>query len=399
RTYIVLGIETSCDDTSVCLYDRRKGSLRPELLASLKIRADNSVDGGIVPTKALSHHQANLGILVQHLLSWRYPVIPDLICVTRGPGMRGSLAAGTEFAKGLAVALNIPIIGVHHMLGHLLSARMVYSRRKSHGVGIANFPYVTMLVSGGHTMLVLSRSLTDHEILADTVDIAIGDAIEKCARFIGLEMRQQNSYGPSLEQPETPPEELKSLSLNVAMRNKGTRTGSCAFSFAGYLPMVERSVQEVFGGNLDGISELQRAKIAYEIQQAMFTQIIERVKYVLDTKLDDEMKAKVKDIVLAGGVASNQELRHMFRTQLQTYSPYPNTDATKPDDTETGPGIPKYNIFSPPPALCTDNSEMIAWAGIELWESQKLRSELSMEPLPEWPLENFTTNVDGWTTE
>ncbi|KAK9381230.1 Gcp-like domain-containing protein, partial [Kockiozyma suomiensis] len=379
RTYLVLGIETSCDDTSVCLYDRFSASAPPRLLVSLKESTDNSDTQGIVPMTALMHHQSHLASLVSQALrpsaDSAIPLRPDLICVTRGPGMRGSLSAGTEFAKGLAVALRVPLIGVHHMLGHLLTPRLLANPSPERS-GPA-FPYLSLLASGGHTMLVLSRSLVDHEILANTIDIAIGDAIDKCARAIGLQLSNNNSYGPELERAaclyldlvksgQIDNEATKSIEIPIPMRNKNRRTDATAFSFAAYISILEREVTKTFGG-FNNLSNDERLKLAKRIQDAIFLQTVERIVFTVNNKLDEQTRSQIKDFVCAGGVASNMALRTALR------------EALKRNDS--------WRMHFPPLNLCTDNGEMIAWAGIELWEKMGLRSSLDMLPLSKWPLE------------
>ncbi|KAK9456544.1 glycoprotease family-domain-containing protein [Dipodascopsis uninucleata] len=378
RTYIVLGIETSCDDTSVCLYNRFSKDEPPKLLGDIKRSLDNRQFGGIVPTRAFDHHEANLGPAVSSLLKANPGTKPDLICVTRGPGMRGGLTIGLEMAKGLSLAWDVPMIGVNHMLGHLLTPRLL-SNGKS-----PSFPFLSLLVSGGHTMLVLSRGILDHEIIANTLDIAVGDAIDKCGRELGLE---GNMIGPELEKlvdeyegsvndgryARLCADDLQTTGIHVTMplKNKRGRIDRAAFSFAGFESMLKRGLEKK--GGVSSLSSLDQMIIAKQIQNIIFGHIIERVRLSLNT-VPYEILSSIKDFVCSGGVAANKFLREMLRESL----PH------------------EWNMHFPPLELCTDNSHMIAWAGIELWESESLHTSLEAMPVTKWSLEELLTGVDAW---
>ena len=203
------GRRTSCDDTSVAILEKHKNN-SATLHFHEKITSEYEKYGGINPIRAHESHQKNLASLVNEALhclppqhhvdfsagthrgfylenEWKQPrKLPDFITFTRGPGMRASLITGIDTAKGLAVAWQVPILGVNHMQAHALTPRLVSAiEAKSAGIEAAApaFPYLTLLVSGGHTMLVHSRDLCNHQIYAYTVDIAIGDMLDKCARI------------------------------------------------------------------------------------------------------------------------------------------------------------------------------------------------------------------------
>ncbi|KAK9237286.1 glycoprotease family-domain-containing protein [Lipomyces kononenkoae] len=382
RTYIVLGIETSCDDTSVCLYDRHSRSEPARLISSLTASLDNREFKGIVPTLALNHHQVHLAPLVSKLLCpVNGPRIrPDLICVTRGPGMRGSLSVGVEFAKGLSLAWGVPMIGVHHMLAHLLTPRLLTNG------SAPRFPFLSLLVSGGHTMLVLSSSLLDHQILADTIDIAMGDAIDKSARELGL---NGNMNGPELEKLVRQYESSVVAGVNKAltkdelvgefgiqvklpMRPKPGRKQEAVFSFSSFVSMVTRGVGKK--GGLDALSETEVQIIAKQIQDAIFDHVIDRITYTLST-LPKDVVARIQDFVCSGGVGSNLVLRQKLRDMFANSA---------------------MNLHFPPPELCTDNARMIAWTGIELWETEGLHSSYDIMPTAKWRIDNILGDVDGW---
>ncbi|KAK9245192.1 glycoprotease family-domain-containing protein [Lipomyces tetrasporus] len=381
RNYIVLGIETSCDDTSVCLYDRYSPSEPPKLISSLTASLDNKEFRGIVPSRAINHHQLHLARLVSQLVCppTAPQITPDLICVTRGPGMRGSLSVGVEFAKGLSVAWGIPMVGVHHMLAHLLTPRLLTN-------GAApRFPFLSLLVSGGHTMLVLSVSLLEHRILANTIDIAMGDAIDKSARELGL---NGNMNGPELERVVQRYEasvragenkrlssdevEAVGIKIRLPMRPKPGRPQQAAFSFASFVSMVNRGIANK--GGVNALSDTQVHVIAKQIQDAIFDHAVDRIRYTLST-VPRDVAAGIQDFVCSGGVGSNLHLREKLK----------ETFADK-----------AMNFHFPPPELCVDNGRMIAWTGIEMWETEGLHSSYDIMPTAKWSLENILGEVDGW---
>ncbi|KAK9447544.1 glycoprotease family-domain-containing protein [Limtongia smithiae] len=370
RTYTILGIETSCDDTSVCVLDRYSPTAPPNIVFSRRTSTDNAQFGGIIPTVALEHHQRSLAVTVASALSFlrdEYTGKPDLIAVTRGPGLRASLAAGTELAKGLSLAFQVPLIGVHHMLGHLLVSRML-----APPAAAPHFPFLSLLVSGGHTMLVRSISLTQHEIIANTVDIAVGDAVDKCARALGLSAATM--LGPELEKLAQRADAINTstvvdpgISISVPMRPKPGRPQAAAFSFSSYVTMVERGIK----ARTTTLNQDELALVARQTENAIFTQIVERVQFAIKSHRLPPM-----DFVCSGGVASNARLRETLET-----------------------AFPQHKLYFPPPKLCTDNAEMIAWAGIELWESLGLHTSLDFLPTATWPLEGFLDNIDCWLRE
>ncbi|KAM3419442.1 hypothetical protein BST61_g5368 [Cercospora zeina] len=181
RRLTTLAIESSCDDTSVAVLEQASHTL--DVHFHEKITANNDAYNGIHPLVALHSHRAHLALLVQKALS-ASPRRPDFIAATRGPGMRSNLATGLDTAKGLAVGLGVPFLGIHHMQAHTLTPRLVHAMEAPLIAPEPAFPFLTILVSGGHTMLIDSCALTEHSILAETGDIALGDCLDKAARAI-----------------------------------------------------------------------------------------------------------------------------------------------------------------------------------------------------------------------
>lgn len=297
RSLITLAIETSCDDTSLAIAE-----LLPGPGAGLKVHfhetvtADNAAYNGIHPLVALHSHRKSLAPLIQRAL--KVSSRPGLIAATRGPGMGSNLSTGLDTAKGLALAFDIPFIGVHHMQAHALTPRLVGAMNGSTGPA---FPFVTVLASGGHTLLMNSASLVEHEILAETQDIALGNCLDKAARIILPPSLLQAPYGKALEHfgfPDgasgyayTPPagrqNELRprktdwnwALTPPLSASKSGEKTSRrMCFSFSGLLNNVERFMSRVVTPDgrsttevrdPDAISIDERREMAREVQRVV----------------------------------------------------------------------------------------------------------------------------------
>lgn len=370
RNYKVLAIETSCDDTCVSIIDRFSEQEPPTVLVNLKSTLNSTNHGGVIPTMAHEHHQVKIGSLVQEAMTAYKCTSPkenlsiDLICVTRGPGMTGSLSAGLTFAKGLSVGLNKPFIGVHHMLGHLLIPRM-----PSNGAEPA-YPFVSLLVSGGHTMLVLSTDIDKHEVLCDTLDIAVGDSLDKCGRELNFKgnmiAREMESFINS--NPESIDTSIQMAKLPNPLTHSNNQSVQ-AFSFAPFVSVVKDNMKVL--GDMT-LSEPQLRSIAMQVQDSIFNHIITKIKHVIKRK--PEKFLNINSFVCSGGVSSNNRLRTMLETEL-------------------GGSFDKF--VYPRNDLCTDNAVMIGWAGIEIYETLRLTSDYSVVPIRQWPLNELLT-IPGW---
>lgn len=428
RSLLTLAIETSCDDTSVAILEKHKNN-SATLHFHSKITSDNRAYGGVHPTLAHESHQKRLAGLVNDALKalpmeasakqdFGKSVLvrgdhgvevrrkPDFVTVTRGPGMRASLITGVDTAKGLAVAWQVPFLGVNHMLAHALTPRMV-SALDAAEKGTSDevkadpgFPLLTLLVSGGHTMLVHSRGLCDHEILANTSDIAIGDMIDKCARDIlppsVLESSSSVMFGPVLERfafPDhtvdssyQPPANLNDLrearnsgydwSLPPPYSQRG-QGGSWIYpkfmSFSGIGSSVKRVVDRD-----PEISKAERRTLAREVMRVSFEHLASRV--LLALKRDDTKF--INTLVVSGGVAGNHYLKHVFRSILDAQ------------------GYSDLRLIFPPPKFCTDNAAMIAWTGIEIFEAG-WRTDLSALAVRKWSIDPTAEDggifgLEGW---
>lgn len=409
RTLLTLAIETSCDDTSVAILEKLSDSTT--LHFHQKITSENRIYGGVHPLVALESHQCHLSTLVQKALSSLPPQRsaiahltntllvdgdlkkkPDFVTVTRGPGMRSSLQTGIDTAKGLAVAWQIPLLGVNHMQAHALTPRLVSALAKSEeSATTPAFPFVTFLVSGGHTMLVQSLDLCNHEILAETTDMALGDVLDKCARDILPEdtLKEGSSvmYGPLLESFAGAPQYVPPCSNKESNRTRSTpyqwslpppycsekgsgeRRTAMEYNFSS----IGSTVKRIMSRN-PSMFIAERRVLAQETMRVAFEHLISRL-FFLDL-------SSLQTIVISGGVASNQFLRRITRSML---------DAR---------GYKHVQVTCPPPALCTDNAAMIAWTGIEMWEAG-YESGLGVTALKKWTIDPSRPDggilgVGGW---
>ncbi len=424
RSLLTLAIETSCDDTSVAVLEKQ--NQKSTLHFHSKVTSENRAFQGVHPLVALESHQKNLAalvnsaveslpiqrsevahfgntLLVDHGRGAQLRKKPHFVTVTRGPGMRANLNTGLDTAKGLAVAWQVPLLGVNHMQAHALTPRLVSSLEagdESQGLEPA-FPFVSLLVSGGHTMLVHSRGLCDHQILAKTSDIAIGNVIDKCARDIlpasALGIAGSLTYGRLLEDfafprgsddygylaPATRGEEIRvkdagygwSFTPPLSQTRAGAKDSLMEFSYSGIGSTVKRVMSSE-----EEVPDIERRVLAQETLRVAFEHLASRLLMALKRQ---EMKT-VDTVVVSGGVASNRYLKHVLRTNLDMR------------------GFEHIRLTFPPPSLCTDNAAMIGWTGLEMWENG-WRSNLDISSLREWAIDGADKDdgllgADGWTS-
>ena len=286
----------------------------------------------------MQSHQASLGALIGKALD----AIPeqtksssikrkiDFISCTRGPGMLSSLSVGLTMAKGVAVTLGVPLVGVHHMQAHALTPRLLHAMESDKAE--PDFPFLTLLISGGHTLLVHSKGLVDHQILASTTDIAIGDALDKIARNVLpkalIEQSEGVMYGKLLESfafaskgeveyeyeaPRTRAQELSkrptkwswTFGVPLAETKSGAKSRAMEYSFSGTESAVTRFCSE----DRD-MPEEERRDMAREAMRVCFEHLASRVVLALSNTSDDLLQ-KVETLVISGGVAANGYMRHM----------------------------------------------------------------------------------------
>jgi N6-L-threonylcarbamoyladenine synthase len=335
---LVLGIETSCDETGVALYDADSGLLGHCVHSQVALHAEY---GGVVPELASRDHVRHLLPMVETLLSEHGRRMCDLggIAYTQGPGLAGALLVGASVATALAYALSIPVVGIHHLEGHLLSPLLAKPAPE--------FPFVALLVSGGHTQLMAVEAAGQYELLGETRDDAAGEAFDKTAKLLGL------SYpgGPAL----------------ARLAEKGDRTrfklprpmlgrGDLDFSFSGLKTAVLTLSQQI------GDSPSEKADIASGFQEAIVDVLV--AKSVLAMKTTG-----LSRLVVAGGVGANRRLR---------------------DRLDAAGNAADFNVFYPPIELCTDNGAMIAFAGAQRIQ-QGLTGAQPFSVRPRWALDTLPT--------
>lgn len=312
---------------------------------------------------------------------------PDFVTVTRGPGMRSSLGCGLDTAKGLSVAWQVPLMAVHHMQAHALTPRLVNALEPGSGSDQRrpHFPFLTLLVSGGHTLLVHSKSLTEHEIMASTRDIAVGDALDKIGRVLLPEEYSSNAtdtaFAKYLSKFAFETEEdfkhwkiARSRAEEIFREENEhgwkvttplTDTRDLAFSFSGLASHIERLF---LASQKRGISSEERLSFARSAMGAAVEHLGSRTIIALK-KLKSE-GSMPDTLVVSGGVASNDFLRYALRKMLNFR------------------GFSDVQLVFPPVHFCTDNAAMIAWTGMEMYEAG-YRSGLDTLPQRKWSLEKL----------
>lgn len=340
----VLGIETSCDETGVALYDSERGLLADALFSQIDL---HRIYGGVVPELASRDHVRRMVPLVREVLD-RAGVTSaqvDGIAYTAGPGLVGALLVGGAFARAVAFAWGVPALGVHHMEGHLL-APMLEERPPQ-------FPFVALLVSGGHTQLVQVEGIGQYQLLGESLDDAAGEAFDKTAKMMGL----RYPGGPEiarLAEEGTP-------GRFVFPRPMTDRPG-LDFSFSGLKTFTLNTWQRCVAAGDD--SEQTRSDVALAFEQA--------VVETLTIKCRRALKATgMKRLVIAGGVSANRRLRASLESMAH--------------------GL-KGELFYARPEFCTDNGAMIAYAGCQRLMAGQQDVE-GLSPRARWPLEELPAIV------
>ena len=339
---IVLGIETSCDETAAALVTDRREILSNRILSQID---EHAPYGGVVPEIAARSHLDHIDRLVEEAVTEADITLStvDGIAVTGGPGLIGGVIVGTITAKTLAQVLDKPLINVNHLEAHALSARLVAD---------LPFPYLLLLVTGGHCQLVSIEGVGHYRLLGTTIDDAIGEAFDKTAKLLGLPY----PGGPAIEAAAVHGDQTR---FQFPRPLKG-RPG-CDFSFSGLKTAVALTVEGLGQGP---ISETDIADVAASFQAAVRDTVLDRTRNGLETF--GAVHPKARHLVVAGGVAANAALR----------------DALEGLAREHG-----FTLTAPPPILCTDNGAMVAWAGVERL-NLGLTDGLDFAPRPRWPLED-----------
>ncbi len=334
----ILGIESSCDDTSAAII--RDGFLLSNLISNQEVHNEY---GGVVPELASRAHQANIIPVVQSAIKNAGISINeiDAVAFTRGPGLLGSLLVGTSFAKGLALAQNIPLVAVNHLQGHVLAHFVKDDVNQTH----PSFPFLCLLVSGGHTQLIVVRDYLDMEIVGETIDDAAGEAFDKCAKVMGLPY----PGGPVIDK-------LSRMGDASAFQFAKPSIKELDFSFSGLKTSFLYTLRDRMNENPNFIEE-RKADLCASLQNTIISILLSKVEMAAN-------KYGITEVAIAGGVSANSGLR----------------------DGLTMLGLKKgWNVYLPQFRYTTDNAAMIAITGYYRFLAGDL-SPHSVTPLARFPI-------------
>jgi len=336
----VLGIETSCDETGIALYDSDAGILADALYSQVKLHAQY---GGVVPELASRDHIRKTLPLIREVMQRANCSGKNIdgIAYTAGPGLAGALLVGAAIGRSLGMAWNLPVIGVHHMEGHLLAPLLEPNAPQ--------FPFVALLVSGGHTQLIAVDGIGKYKLLGESLDDAAGEAFDKVAKMLGL---------PYPGGPQVAKLAEKGNPARFTFPRPMTNRPGLDFSFSGLKTFVLNTVQQ---HSIDGVVDEQtKADIAYAFQEAVAgTMVIKCRRAFQHTGL--------KTLVIAGGVSANTRLRELLGAMA---------------DEERG------KLYYPKLQYCTDNGAMIAYAGCQRLMAG-YADDLGFFAKPRWNLETL----------
>lgn len=355
QTVTILGLESSCDDTAAAVV-RQTVSARAEILSSVVFGQTelHSQFGGVVPELAARAHAEKLDQCVRLALQNAALSLTDLdaIAVTAGPGLIGGVLSGVMCAKGLSAACGLPLIGINHLAGHALTPRL------TDGI---DFPYLMLLVSGGHCQYLIARGSDEFVRLGGTIDDAPGEAFDKTARLLGL----AQPGGPSV-QAEARNGDPNRYRFPRPLLDRQ----DCNLSFSGLKTALMRQRDQIVTQK-GGLTRQDRADLCAGFQQAVVDVLAEKTRRALRLYLQEAPTRPT--VAVAGGVAANTEIRMALRLVC----------------TEAG-----AEFVAPPLDLCTDNAAMIAYAGIERFRSGA-RDGMDMTARPRWPLDRISPTLLG----
>ena len=341
----VLGIESSCDETGVAIYDTAAGLLAHRVHSQIQLHDEY---GGVVPELASRDHVRRLLPLIRTVVSDTKLTLGalDAIAYTEGPGLAGALLVGASVAASLAMGLGIPAVGVHHLEGHLLSPLL--------SINPPSFPFVALLVSGGHTQLMRVAAPGRYELLGETLDDAAGEAFDKTAKLLGL----RYPGGPELAKlaERGAMASTTSYTFPRPMLAQLEKSGDLDFSFSGLKTAVVLACrQRESSGQLD---DQARADIAAEFQRAVVDVLVTKSRAALTS-------CGLDSLVVAGGVGANRALR---------------------DALDRAASSGEFRVYYPEMALCTDNGAMIAFAAALRMSGQQSGRNYTFNVRPRWDL-------------
>ena len=346
----VLGIESSCDETAVSivrLKDKKDGEILSNIVFS---QIDEHLPyGGVVPEIASRSHVESLGPLIDRALKEASLKLSNIdgIAATAGPGLVGGLIVGLTTAKGISLGANIPLVGVNHLEGHALTPLLTNK---------ISFPYILLLISGGHTQLILVKDLGEYIQLGTTLDDAVGEAFDKAAKFLDL------GYpgGPALEKISKEGSKNRFNFPRPLLKSQ-----DCNFSFSGLKTSLIREVKEI-----EPLTQNDLADLASSYQQAIIDCLKAKSDRAISIAKDEYKDLDINYFVASGGVASNKAIGESLN-ELAVEN--------------------NMEFVAPPIKFCTDNAAMIAWAGgLRLLSGQKDNLEISVKS--RWPLSEMKIN-------
>ena len=346
---IVLGIETSCDETAIGLVTHKREILANVVLSQLE---EHRPYGGVVPEIAARAHLDHIEGLVRRAMDEAGIGFEDLdaVAATAGPGLIGGVMVGTTTAKAIALVLGVPFVAVNHLEAHALTARLTDS---------IDFPFLALLATGGHCQLLIADEVGAYRLLGTTLDDAVGEAFDKVAKMLGLGF----PGGPEIERIAPDGDAAR-----FAFPRPMTGRPGCDFSFSGLKTAVRHAVAALSDADLGHAGV---ADVAASFQAAVGDVLVERCANATD--LFRERHADARTLVAAGGVAANRTVRRRLAELADRRG---------------------MRLVVPPPGLCTDNGVMIAWAGVERLQ-RGLTDELDFKARPRWPLDQRGVYANG----
>ena len=359
-TITILGLESSCDDTAAAVLRVTEGQ-KPEVLASIVYgqTALHADFGGVVPELAARAHAEKLDLCVEEALSQANTPLQamDAVAVTAGPGLIGGVLSGVMCAKGLATGAGLPLLGVNHLAGHALTPRLSDQ---------VPFPYLMLLVSGGHCQFLVVRGFDDYIRLGGTIDDAPGEAFDKTAKLLDL----PQPGGPAVEQAARAGDDQRFAFPRPLLDRAG-----CDMSFSG-LKTALRRARDTLVQAQGGLSRQDIADLSAGFQSAVSDVLVEKSRRAMATfsqMVDGEVDASRACLAVAGGVAANTHIRNGLTALCEEHG---------------------FSFVAPPLRYCTDNAAMIAWAGAEMFRAG-LRDDMALSARPRWPLDQTSQPMLG----
>ena len=329
-----LGIETSCDETAVAIYDSKDGIIGESIHSQMKMHAEY---GGVVPELASRDHCLKIVDVLKDALGNNPIDSIDQIAYTSGPGLLGALLIGESFAQGLSTALNIPLISINHLEGHLMSPMMEFPEIK--------MPFICLLVSGGHSMIVDVKEKGNYQIIGQSQDDAVGEAFDKVAKLLDLPY----PGGPHIEKLA-----LEGDQSSYDFPRPMINSDNLDMSLSGLKTSVLYTVQKI-----SELDHVKKANIAASFQKAVTDLLVAKIKKAVE-------KTNRKDVIIAGGVAANKFIRSEFK------------------ELEDSLGI---KVYYPDLKYCGDNAAMIAFVGSMMSPSKKGNNPSQVRA--RWPLDEL----------